>query len=91
MREFGPSYGFNQQLWDLGMNHSSFGNATALQSMIETIDRDFDLVMIAERMDESMVLLADLLCVPLTNVTSLKVNVRWVAHVFNYTYTIVVY
>jgi hypothetical protein len=32
--------------------------------------------MIAERFDESMVLLADLLCWPLEKVTSLKVNAR---------------
>ncbi len=33
--------------------------------------------MISDRMEESMVLLADLLCVPLSNVTSLKVNARF--------------
>ena len=32
--------------------------------------------MIAERFDESMVLLADLLCWPLEKVVSLKVNAR---------------
>ncbi len=44
--------------------------------MIEKIDDDFDLVLIADRMDESMVLLADALCLPLANVTGFKVNAR---------------
>ena len=39
-------------------------------------DEHFDLVMISERMDESMVLVADALCVPLEDVTSLKNNAR---------------
>ena len=34
------------------------------------------MVMISERMDESMVLVADALCVPLEDVVSLKNNVR---------------
>ena len=40
------------------------------------MDDNFDLVMISERMDESMVLMADALCVPLEDVTSLKNNAR---------------
>ena len=40
------------------------------------MDDNFDLVMISERMDESMVLMADALCVPLEEVTSLKNNAR---------------
>ena len=39
-------------------------------------DEHFDLVMISERMDESLVLMADTLCVPLEDVTSLKNNAR---------------
>ena len=40
------------------------------------MDQSFDLVMISERMDESMVLLADALCLPLEDVISLKNNAR---------------
>ena len=40
------------------------------------MDQSFDLVMISERMDESMVLLADALCLPLEDVISLKKNAR---------------
>ena len=39
-------------------------------------DEHFDLVMISERMDESMVLMAEALCLPLEDVTSLKNNAR---------------
>ena len=40
-------------------------------------DTDFDLVMITERMEESFVLLADILCVPLETVIIVKdQNVR---------------
>ena len=40
------------------------------------VDQHFNLVMLSERMDESMVLMADALCLPLEEVTSLKNNVR---------------
>ena len=40
------------------------------------MDEHFDLVMISERMDESLVLMADALCVPLEDVMSLKNNAR---------------
>ena len=40
------------------------------------MDEHFDLVMISERMDESMVLVADALCLPLEDIISLKNNAR---------------
>ena len=40
------------------------------------MDEHFDLVLISERMDESMVLVADTLCLTLEDVTSLKNNAR---------------
>jgi hypothetical protein len=43
-REFGSTWGFNQQLFDLGMNHSNFGDEERVGQMIEKIDADFDLV-----------------------------------------------
>ena len=47
-----------------------------LVKKISKIDEDFDLVMITERMEESLVLLADLLCWPLAYMASLKKNSR---------------
>ena len=57
----------NQQLYDLGVT-----TERGIEGAIKEIDTTFDLVMIAERMGESLVLLADLLCIPLQNVAALK-------------------
>ena len=43
---------------------------------IKQMDQDFDLVMIAEDFESSLVLLSDVLCWPLANMTSLKLNAR---------------
>ncbi len=40
------------------------------------LDSEFDLVMVSDLMDESLVLLADLLCLPLHTVTALKLNAQ---------------
>ena len=68
--------GRNQQLWDLGLPASQIQNQSRVEQKIAEIASDFDLVMIAEQFDESLVLLSDLLCWPLANMTSLKVNAR---------------
>ena len=68
--------GLNQQSWDLGVNESDFNSPDKLMKKVSELDGDFDLVLIAEKMDESLVLLAHLLCVPLSQVASLPVNVR---------------
>jgi len=44
---------------------------------IEEIEEDFDLVMVAEELDESLVLLSELLCWPLEAMVALPVNVRF--------------
>ena len=49
------SFYVNQQLYDLGIT-----TERGIEEAIEEIDTTFDLVMIAERMGESLVLLADL-------------------------------
>ena len=68
--------GRNQQLWDLGLPDSQIHNQTQVEQKIKELAGDFDLVMIAEQFDESLVLLSDVLCWPLANMTSLKVNAR---------------
>ena len=68
--------GRNQQLWDLGLPASDIANESGVKQKIQELAVDFDLVMIAEQFDESLVLLGDLLCWPLANMTSLKVNAR---------------
>ena len=51
-------------------------NNKAVERKIQQIDNDFDLVMISEDFDASIVLLSNLLCWPLANMTSLKINER---------------
>ena len=68
--------GRNQQLWDLGLSARNIANYREVKKKIEKIAEDFDLVMIAEQFNDSLVLLSDLLCWPLANMTSLKVNAR---------------
>jgi len=68
--------GRNQQLWDLGMDQEDISNHQAVKMKIKQMDQDFDLVMIAEDFESSLVLLSDVLCWPLANMTSLKLNAR---------------
>ena len=66
------SFGTNQQLFDLGFDRKDALRKTYLNESIAKVDEDFDLVMITERMHESLVLLADALCIPLESVAVLK-------------------
>ena len=62
----------NKQLYDLGIKSNRIMTEKGIQNAIEEIDATFDLVMIAEKMQESLVLLADLLCIPLEDVATLE-------------------
>ena len=46
-------------------------SAKDIKAALKSIDATFDLVMINERMPESLVLLADLLCMPLEGVATM--------------------
>ena len=52
---------------------------------VRQLDQDFHLVMIAEELEESLVLLGQSLCWPLANLTSLRLNARAPALVSNLT------
>ncbi|XP_065219322.1 galactose-3-O-sulfotransferase 3-like [Planococcus citri] len=67
--------GYNQVSVDLGFDWTQSKNKTAVAEFIARIDREFDLVMITEYMDESFVLLANLMGWPLEYVASLMLNV----------------
>ena len=70
-------FGRNQMAFDLGISVSEFDSEPQIiYQRIKQLDNQFMLVMIAERMDESLVLLADLLCWPLERVVYLVLNVR---------------
>jgi hypothetical protein len=54
--------GINQMIFDLGMNVSDFNKPLAVGKYIEELDSQFDLVMILERFEESLISLKHLLC-----------------------------
>jgi hypothetical protein len=68
--------GHNQMLHDFGLPDTSSSDIQKVKAKIEEIERDFDLIMIAEEMEESLVLLKNLLCWDLRDVTSLPLNER---------------
>lgn len=68
--------GRNQQLWDLGLGARNLTNQQAVREKIQELELGLNLVMLAEQFDTSLVLLADTLCWPLYNMTSLKLNAR---------------
>ncbi|KAL3199157.1 hypothetical protein MRX96_014121 [Rhipicephalus microplus] len=53
-------------------------NGSAVRDFIERLDTVFDLVMVAERMNESLVLLRHLLCWELDDIITFKLNARQV-------------
>ncbi|GAB6033610.1 hypothetical protein CHUAL_013673 [Chamberlinius hualienensis] len=54
--------GRNQMSFDLGMDIEDFDNPIQTLILAEQLNSDFDLVMIAERLPESLILLKHLLC-----------------------------
>ena len=69
------SLGLNQQLYDMGVPAEKLFNVNVAYEIASTLMRKFDLVMVAELFDESMVLLADFMCWPLEAVATFKANV----------------
>ncbi|XP_057368596.1 galactosylceramide sulfotransferase-like [Daphnia carinata] len=70
------SIGRNQIAWDLGISPDIFDNENAITEEIQRLDHEFHLVMIANRMDESLILMKQLLNWPLQNVVHLDLNRR---------------
>lgn len=68
--------GRNQMLYDFGVHSSDFNNPEKIKEAIARIDNYFDFVMIAERFDESIVILRHILCWDLDDVISLTINAR---------------
>jgi Galactose-3-O-sulfotransferase len=62
--------------FDLGMDKKSFNQEEKIQELLQMTETEFDLVLLSEYMEVSMVLLADLMCWPLEDVTFLKLNAR---------------
>ncbi len=60
-------------MFDLGMNVSDFTKPFTVKEYIDKLDSIFDLVMLSEKMDESLVLLKHLLCWTTDDVIAFKV------------------
>ena len=63
-------------LWDSGLDAAQMDNLTAVENKIFELDQTFDLVMMADRFDESMILMKDLLCWDYEDIVNFKLNAR---------------
>ena len=63
-------------LYDLGLNHKYFDNGAMVRKKVKEVEEEFDLVMIAEQFDKSLILLKDDLCWGVEDVTSFPLNGR---------------
>jgi len=63
-------------LWDAGLSGRFMDNMTAIDNKIAEIDKTFHLVMMADRFDESVILMKDLLCWDFSDVVNFKLNSR---------------
>ncbi|KAL9960293.1 hypothetical protein ACROYT_G033737 [Oculina patagonica] len=66
----------NPMLFDLGLAYKFHQNVTAIEEYIAFLDKEFDLIMITDYFDESVVLLKRLLCWELDDVLYFKSNER---------------
>ena len=75
-RRFMEHVGRNQMLFDFGLHPYYFDNTAKVGEKIKQIEEDFDLVLISDRFEESVVLLKNALCWTYKDVSYLKLNAR---------------
>ena len=66
----------NPLLYDLDLSFKYYQNLTAVNEYIQFLDKEFDLVMIMDYFDESLVLMKRLLCWQMEDILYLKLNER---------------
>ena len=66
----------NPMMFDLGLDPQFYQNATAVKNYIAFLEKEFDLVMLMEYFEESVVLMKRLLCWELSDVLHIKTNER---------------
>ena len=66
--------GYNMMLFDFGLPLASLDNESAVVAKIAQIENNFDLIMVMEQFDESLVLLRELMCWDWDDITYLKLN-----------------
>ena len=72
-------FGFNMMLFDMGVEITSRLSAIETRSAIDAADQLFDFVLIAERLDESLILLKEHLCWEFKDIVFYDKNVRKVS------------
>ncbi|XP_003748154.1 galactosylceramide sulfotransferase [Galendromus occidentalis] len=76
-RKFSPWFGFNFLFYDLGFNETlTAAPAAQAQRAIDMLERNFGHVMIAELMDESLILMQHALCWDLEDIIAFRHNER---------------
>ncbi|XP_059479204.1 galactose-3-O-sulfotransferase 4-like [Neocloeon triangulifer] len=75
-QRWGGRIGFNQMAFDAGLAANKFDSKDEVDTLIGMMDTEFDLVMVSEHMEVSLVLLAELMCWPLEQVAFIKLNAR---------------
>lgn len=71
---FHSVFGRNQQLWDLGLPAEDMNDENRVWEYVAKLNIRLHLVLVAERMDESLILLRELLCWPTEYLVSLRLN-----------------
>lgn len=66
----------NPMMFDLGFSFKYYQNLTAVNEYIQFLDKEFDLVMIMDYFDESLVLMKRLLCWEIDDILYVKLNQR---------------
>ena len=67
---------YNNQMLDLGIKTEDFDNAQKVDSHVERLSREFDLVLLMEYFDESLLLLRKMMCWSYEDILYLKQNVQ---------------
>ena len=70
----------NGQLYDLGFDHVHDDDSKVIQQTIQRLDREFDLVLLTEYFDESLLLLRRLLCWEWDDILYLPKGIRSSSH-----------
>jgi len=68
--------GRNPMMFDLGLDFKYFENVTAVTEYIQFLDKEFDLVVIMDYFDESLVLMKRMLCWEVDDILHIKLNER---------------
>lgn len=66
----------NPLFYDLGLDYKDYHNISVVKNAIKTLDQDFDMVLLMEHFDESLILLRRQLCWKIDDVVYFKLNER---------------